>query len=64
MSLPPRVFCEQFMQAGQSFALNESASRHVQVRRLQPGMPLTLFDGRGQAFNAKVLAMEIGRAHV
>ena len=57
MSLPPRVFCAQAMRPGESLALDAAASRHVQVRRLQPGMALTLFDGQGHAFEAHVSAM-------
>jgi 16S rRNA (uracil1498-N3)-methyltransferase len=44
---------------GQSFALDEGASRHVQVLRLQPGDGLRLFDGRGHEWSASVV--EIGR---
>jgi len=42
--------------------LPASASRHVQVLRLQPGAPLTLFDGLGGEWAAEVL--HIGRKTV
>ena len=47
---------------GQAFDLPPGAARHVQVRRLQPGAALTLFDGRGGEWQAQVLAM--GRQQV
>lgn len=48
--------------AGAELALPEMAARHVQVRRLQPGDALRLFDGRGSDWPAEVLAM--GRREV
>ena len=42
--------------------LPANASRHVQVLRLQPGAPLTLFDGLGGEWAAEVL--DIGRKTV
>lgn len=33
------------------------AARHIQVLRLQPGTPITLFNGEGGEFNAEVLEM-------
>jgi 16S rRNA (uracil1498-N3)-methyltransferase len=42
--------------------LPEAAARHVQVRRLQPGDKLVLFDGAGQDWPCEVLAM--GRREV
>jgi 16S rRNA (uracil1498-N3)-methyltransferase len=38
-------------------ALDERAARHAQVLRLQPGDALTLFDGRGGEWAARVDAM-------
>jgi len=43
--------------AGQSLALPADAARHVQVRRLQPGDALVLFDGQGGEWLATVQAM-------
>lgn len=57
--MPPRLHIDQPLQAGAELALPASASRHVQVLRLQPGAALTLFDGRGGQWSAQVLA--IGR---
>lgn len=42
---------------GQAFALDEGASRHIQVLRLQPGDGIRLFDGLGQEWLAEVTEM-------
>ena len=55
--MPPRLFVDPPLRAEASLALPESAARHVQVLRLQPGAALTLFDGRGGEWNATVLRM-------
>jgi 16S rRNA (uracil1498-N3)-methyltransferase len=47
---------------GARLALPESAARHAQVRRVQPGDTLLLFDGRGGEHTAQVL--EMGRREV
>lgn len=52
-----RLHVDSPLAAGLEFALPEDAARHVQVRRLQPGEPLTLFDGRGGEWRAEVLRM-------
>ena len=43
--------------AGQDLSLDAAAARHVQVRRLQPGDAVVLFDGRGGEWDAEVAAM-------
>ncbi|MCC6850983.1 MAG: 16S rRNA (uracil(1498)-N(3))-methyltransferase [Rubrivivax sp.] len=48
--------------AGAALALPETAARHAQVRRVQPGDRLVLFDGRGHEAAAEVLAL--GRREV
>ena len=50
------------LQRDAEFALPAAAARHVQVRRLQPGDALRLFDGRGGEWVASVL--RIGRSDV
>ena len=45
------------LEAGGTFALPPVAARHVQVRRMQPGEPLVLFDGQGREAAAVVVAM-------
>jgi 16S rRNA (uracil1498-N3)-methyltransferase len=52
-----RLFVESPLSAGAELALPEDAARHVQVRRLQPGDALRLFDGRGGEWAAQVLRM-------
>jgi 16S rRNA (uracil1498-N3)-methyltransferase len=48
--------------ADQEMRLPDAAARHVQVRRLQPGAELRLFDGSGGQWLARVLSM--GRSEV
>jgi 16S rRNA (uracil1498-N3)-methyltransferase len=58
----PRLYVDVPLAAGAELALPPPAARHVQVLRLQPGAPLTLFDGRGGEWRAEVRA--IGRRDV
>jgi 16S rRNA (uracil1498-N3)-methyltransferase len=55
-----RLFVAAALAAGSELDLPADAVRHLQVRRLQPGDALTLFDGSGAEWPARVLA--IGRA--
>jgi 16S rRNA (uracil1498-N3)-methyltransferase len=43
----PRIHVDRPLAPGAEFALGATATRHVQVLRLQPGDALTLFDGSG-----------------
>jgi len=52
-----RLFVESPLSAGLEFTLPEDAARHVQVRRLQPGDELRLFDGAGGEWQAQVTRM-------
>lgn len=52
-----RLFVESPLSADLEFALPEDAARHVQVRRLQPGDELRLFDGAGGEWHAQVTRM-------
>jgi 16S rRNA (uracil1498-N3)-methyltransferase len=52
-----RLFVESSLSAGLELALPEDAARHVQVRRLQPGDALRLFDGAGGEWSAQVTRM-------
>jgi 16S rRNA (uracil1498-N3)-methyltransferase len=58
----PRFHVAVPLHAGLEFALPEGAARHVQVLRLQPDDPITLFDGGGLDWHARVL--RIGRSEV
>jgi 16S rRNA (uracil1498-N3)-methyltransferase len=57
-----RLFVDLPLASAAEFALPAPAARHVQVRRLQPGQPLRLFDGRGGEWAATVTHM--GRSEV
>ncbi|MGM9482617.1 16S rRNA (uracil(1498)-N(3))-methyltransferase [Roseateles sp. NT4] len=59
----PRFFVDTPLAATDGdLALPPGAARHVQVRRLQPGDALNLFDGSGPEWQAEVTAM--GRSEV
>lgn len=63
--MPPRLHVDEppgRLAEGAEFALSAAAARHVQVLRLQPGMPLVLFDGHGGEWAATVQRM--GRSQV
>ena len=50
----PRLYCDLELRSADTVTLPAGASRHVQVLRLQPGDALTLFDGRGGEYDARV----------
>jgi len=52
-----RLFVESPLSADLELPLPEDAARHVQVRRLQPGDQLRLFDGTGGEWLARVTRM-------
>ena len=58
----PRIHIARPLAAGDAFGLPPDAARHVQVLRLQPGDGLTLFNGAGGEWQARVTRM--GRAAV
>lgn len=60
--MPPRLYLPQTLSADSRFELPPAAARHVQVLRLQPGDALTLYDGRGGEWGARVEHM--GRREV
>ncbi len=57
-----RLFVDTPLHAGLELPLPAAAARHAQVRRVQPGDLLLLFDGSGQDWPARVLQM--GRQQV
>jgi 16S rRNA (uracil1498-N3)-methyltransferase len=57
-----RLYVDAALQHDAEIDLPAAAARHVQVRRLQPGDRLRLFDGRGGEWSATVLHM--GRSQV
>jgi 16S rRNA (uracil1498-N3)-methyltransferase len=58
----PRLHCPVPLREGAVLALPDTAARHVQVLRLQPGGEVTLFDGQGGEWAAQVERM--GRSEV
>jgi 16S rRNA (uracil1498-N3)-methyltransferase len=52
-----RLFVDAPLREGAGLALPPGAARHAQVRRVQPGDALVLFDGGGCDWPATVLAM-------
>lgn len=58
----PRIHIPVPLNDGLDLSLPAAAARHVQVLRLQPGAPLTLFDGSGREWPATVSHM--GRSDV
>ena len=74
----PRFFCPAPLRSGDTLELPATVARHVQVLRLQPGMPIRLFNlgpggeltGPGGEFDATItrmgrsdVAVEIGAHH-
>ena len=53
-----RLHVDRTLVEHDAFALPEGAARHAQVRRVQPGDALRLFDGRGHEHAAQVLQMD------
>jgi 16S rRNA (uracil1498-N3)-methyltransferase len=53
----PRIHVDRPLAPGAEFALGATATRHVQVLRLQPGDALTLFDGSGGQWAGAISAM-------
>ncbi|MDQ2076568.1 16S rRNA (uracil(1498)-N(3))-methyltransferase [Marinimicrobium sp. ABcell2] len=55
----PRIYTEQPLAQGLSLELEEGPSRHIgRVLRMQPGRELTLFNGTGGEFQARVKQVE------
>jgi 16S rRNA (uracil1498-N3)-methyltransferase len=57
-----RLFVDLPLASGTDLSLPPGAARHAQVRRVQPGDTLALFDGHGSDWPAEVLA--VGRSEV
>jgi 16S rRNA (uracil1498-N3)-methyltransferase len=55
--VPPRLYVNEPLRANATLALPDAAARHAQVLRLQPGSEITLFDGRGGEWAARIEAM-------
>jgi 16S rRNA (uracil1498-N3)-methyltransferase len=55
--MPPRLFVSQPLAAGAEMSLGDAATRHTQVLRLQPDDAVTLFDGQGGEWRARIASM-------
>jgi 16S rRNA (uracil1498-N3)-methyltransferase len=53
----PRFFADLDLRADTELALPAGTARHVQVLRLQPGEPITLFNGQGGEWQARIVRM-------
>ncbi|MFM2056446.1 MAG: hypothetical protein RLY71_831 [Pseudomonadota bacterium] len=53
----PRFFADIDLRADTELALPAGTARHVQVLRLQPGETITLFNGRGGEWQARIVRM-------
>jgi 16S rRNA (uracil1498-N3)-methyltransferase len=53
----PRLYTPQHLVSEQALALDDAAARHAQVLRLQPGDAITLFNGQGGEFSARITHM-------
>jgi len=55
--MPARLYLPLPLLEGATLTLPADAARHVQVLRLQPGHPITLFNGDGAEWQAEVARM-------
>ncbi|MDO5288606.1 MAG: 16S rRNA (uracil(1498)-N(3))-methyltransferase [Pseudomonadota bacterium] len=60
----PRFYVDLPLASGTTLALPAGPARHVQVRRLQPGDALTLFNGQGGQWAATITRMGRSEVHV
>jgi 16S rRNA (uracil1498-N3)-methyltransferase len=58
----PRFHVDAELREGATLSLPADVARHVQVLRVAPGAPLTLFNGAGGQFDAELL--ELGKRDV
>ena len=58
----PRFFCPLTLSIGASVPLPEDVSRHIHVLRLREGDAVTLFDGSGGEYAAKLTALDKKRS--
>jgi 16S rRNA (uracil1498-N3)-methyltransferase len=59
-----RLFVDTPLTTGAELSLPPGAARHAQVRRVQPGDTLCLFDGAGSDWAAEVLRVTRSEVHV
>jgi 16S rRNA (uracil1498-N3)-methyltransferase len=54
----PRFYCPQPLAAGSLVDLPDAVARHLQVLRMNPGEPLTLFNGGGGEYRASLASLD------
>lgn len=54
----PRFYCPQALAAGATIALPATVAHHAWVVRLQPGAALTLFNGDGSEYTARLASLD------
>jgi 16S rRNA (uracil1498-N3)-methyltransferase len=60
----PRFYIDEPLRADAPMALPAGAARHAQVLRLQPGDAITLFDGSGSEWDARITQIARSAVHV
>lgn len=60
----PRIYADLALQVNTSLALPATATRHIQVLRMQPGQPITLFNGQGGQYVATITRMSSNSVEV
>jgi 16S rRNA (uracil1498-N3)-methyltransferase len=58
----PRFYCPQSLAEGSTVDLPDAVAHHLHVLRMQPGAALTLFDGRGGQYAARLADLGKKRA--
>ncbi|MDF0604395.1 16S rRNA (uracil(1498)-N(3))-methyltransferase [Neisseriaceae bacterium TC5R-5] len=54
----PRFYIDRELAPAQNFSLPEQVVRHIQVLRLATGADITLFNGKGGEYQARLLAVQ------
>jgi len=62
--MTPRFHIDEPLRADAPMALPAGAARHAQVLRLQPGDAITLFDGSGSEWDARITQIARSAVHV
>ena len=60
----PRFYCNEPMRIGMLLTLPETVARHIHVLRLTPGEIVTIFNGEGGEFHARLCEIEKKRVVV
>ena len=58
----PRFYCQDTLTVGAVVALPDHVAHHLHVLRVEPGTPITLFNGEGGEYHATLASLERKRA--